>query len=430
VPPVGGPVTLEETDRILQCNFCKTRLYIQPKDYFRYCFPYSAAVNEEIIYVPYWRFRGMSFKYRTSGTTNTLIDKTFLAIEDKSFPDTLGVRPQSLNIRFAQKKEQERYLEPKISFSMSSIQTDNHLLDAMLAIHDIKPALFNWGGAQNEADEAMAKINEDKLYYESFVAEKISLIYTPFFVRDNRLYDAVTGKGLSASCNPASLEGSLSDGRWDMRFLPTLCPQCGSDLTTERDSCVLVCNNCDTCWQASNQGDLRAAEYVVMTPANPDPKNLFLPFWKIKVSIDGMKLQSYGDLLKLSDLPMFVKCDRKESDLSFWTPAFKIASPIFLRTAHRMTLSNPERETRKELRDASLYPANVPLSEAVGNLKVVLLDMMLKKQDILPQLEKITITPVESTLVFYPFLDTGYELTEPEIKCGIMKNALKWGQSL
>jgi hypothetical protein len=164
VPPVGGPVTLEETDRILQCNFCKTRLYIQPKDYFRYCFPYSAAVNEEIIYVPYWRFRGMSFKYRTSGTTNTLIDKTFLAIEDKSFPDTLGVRPQSLNIRFAQKKEQERYLEPKISFSMSSIQTDNHLLDAMLAIHDIKPALFNWGGAQNEADEAMAKINEDKPY--------------------------------------------------------------------------------------------------------------------------------------------------------------------------------------------------------------------------------------------------------------------------
>ncbi len=48
----------------------------------------------------------------------------------------------------------------------------------------------------------------------------------------------------------------------------------------------------------------------------------------------------------------------------------------------------------------------------------------------LPQLEKITITPMESSLVSYPCLDTGYELTTPETECSIMKTALKWSRNL
>ena len=48
----------------------------------------------------------------------------------------------------------------------------------------------------------------------------------------------------------------------------------------------------------------------------------------------------------------------------------------------------------------------------------------------MPRLEEITITPVESLLVFHPFIDSNYELVEPEIKCGLMKNALRWGKNL
>ena len=48
----------------------------------------------------------------------------------------------------------------------------------------------------------------------------------------------------------------------------------------------------------------------------------------------------------------------------------------------------------------------------------------------MPSLEEITITSGESLLVFHPFIDSNYELIEPEVKCGLLKNALRWGKNL
>ena len=95
-----------------------------------------------------------------------------------------------------------------------------------------------------------------------------------------------------------------------------------------------------------------------------------------------------------------------------------------------MTTANPERELREEFRNISCYPVNVTLNEAIESLKVVLADIAINKKNFMPRLEGITITPVESLLVFYPFIDSNYELTEREIPCGLMKNALKWGKNL
>ena len=155
-----------------------------------------------------------------------------------------------------------------------------------------------------------------------------------------------------------------------------------------------------------------------------------MPFWKIKVIIQGIDLQSYGDLLKLANLPRVKKKEQETSDLYFWIPAFKIAPPTFLRTARQITITNPQRELQEEFRNISWYPVNVTLSEAVDSLKVVLTDIARNKKDIMPRLEEITISPVESLLVFHPFIDSNYELVEPEIRCGLMKNALRRGGNL
>ena len=134
-PQCGGSVILEETDRVLQCAFCKTRLSIQSKDYFRYLFPFPDTIEEEIIFAPYWRFRGMYFSCRTSGIKATVIDKNFLALHNKTLPTTLGIRPQSMKLKFAQKADHARFIEPRLPFDKSSVETKNRLSYEIVTTH-------------------------------------------------------------------------------------------------------------------------------------------------------------------------------------------------------------------------------------------------------------------------------------------------------
>ena len=280
-----------------------------------------------------------------------------------------------------------------------------------------------------EMPETETELKEDRLYHESFATENVSIIYSPLFIRDNTIYDAILTRPISKDVNIESLSGDASSIDWTIQFMPTLCPNCGWDLIAERDSCILLCNHCNGSWEVS-RGTFQPVKYAIALSDIPQQKVTYLPFWKIKAVIHGINLQSYGDLLKLANFPKLMKEERKTSDIYFWIPAFKIAPPMFLRIAHQMTTANPEKELREEFRNISCYPVNITLNEAIKSLKVVLADIAINKKDFIPRLEEITITPVESLLVFYPFIDSNYELSEPEIKCGLMKNALKWGKNL
>ncbi len=427
-PQCGGSVILEETDRLLQCAFCKTRLSIQSKDYFRYLFPLPNTSDEEVIFVPYWRFRGMHFECRTAGVKTTIIDKNFLALDNNVLPATLGIRPQSMKLQFAQKTDRARFIEPRLRFDKSSVETKNRLSYEIVTTHVTRFISIN-DNNMIEVPETKSELKEDRLYHESFVAEKASILYTPLFIRNNIIYDAILTRPISHDIDIAGLSGDASSGDWTIQFLPTLCPNCGWDLIAERDSCVLLCNHCNRAWEVI-QGAFQTVKYAIAPSDNPQQKVTYLPFWKIKVIIHGIDLQSYGDLLKLANLPMVTKEEQKTSDLYFWVPAFKIAPPTFLRTARQVTIANPQKELLEEFHDISWYPVNVTLSEAVDSLKVILTDIARNKKDLMPRLEEITITPVESLLVFHPFIDSNYELVEPEIKCGLMKNALRWGKNL
>jgi hypothetical protein len=428
-PQCGGSVILEETDRLLQCAFCKTRLSIQPKDYFRYLFPFPNTIEEEIIFVPYWRFRGMHFACRTAGVKTTVIDKNFLAINNKTLPATLGIRPQSINLKFAQKTEHARFIEPRLPFDKSSVETKNCLSFETITTHDTRFISIDDGYNMLEVPETRTELKEDKLYHESFVADKASVIYTPLFIRNNKIYDAIMTKPISNNIDIDGLSNDASSGDWIIQFVPTLCPNCGWDLIAEKDSCVLLCNHCNRVWEVS-QGMFQPVKYAIAFSVNPQKKVIYLPFWKIKVTVDGISLKSHKDLVKLANIPKYTNIEWKISGPCFWVPAFKIAPPLFLRTARQMTIANPEKELQEEFRDISCYPVNVTLDEAIDGLKVVLADIAINKKDIMPRLEDITITPVESLLVFHPFIDSDYELSESEIPCSLMKNALKWGKNL
>jgi ribosomal protein S27AE len=428
-PQCGGAVTLEETDRLLLCSFCKSKLYIQAKDYFRYYFPPAPEIKEEIIFVPYWRFRGMHFACRTSGIKIDLIDKTLPAVSGNAFPPTLGIRPQSLKLKFARDMEGFRFLAPTLPFHESLVETQNRLSYELITTKDFKTINACDEGSLLDELEVRTELKEDRLYYEYFVAETLSIIYTPTCIRNNILYDAILMRPLSKAPAEQSLATETVNADWPLTFLPTLCPNCGWDLISEVDSYILPCTHCHTAWEVS-QGTLRSIPYMVAHKNDHQRKATLLPFWRIKAEITGMNLRSYGDLMKLANIPRAFKSEWNKSDLAFWIPAFKISSPAYLRTARLVTIAHPSGELTTEFGNSAIYPASIPLAEAYDSLKGVITDIAVRKQDILPRLEKMTITITESLLVFIPFFDENYELVEPEIRCGLMKNALRWGKNL
>jgi len=438
-PQCGAPVVLEETDRLLQCSFCKTRLYISSSGPLRYCLPPHRPYEEEIVFIPYWRFRGMRFSCRRDGIQDGIIDKTVLAIQDRLLPASLGVRPQAMKLRFAGEKENTRFLEPQFSFDESSIKADetialgfdimrdNRQRSTFRSISFMGMELGTELGIEVETPEPVAR--DTRLYHEAFIAETISTVYTPVFVRDNRVYDGITGEPIPGEVGEGRLAGPPATGNWFPRFLPTLCPNCGWDLVAERDSCVLLCTRCNSAWQAS-AGSLEQIKYGVISSDGKAQKTTCLPFWKIGIEVEGMGLQSYADLVRLANLPKMIRTEWEQPGIHFWVPAFKIAPAVFLRLARQLSLADPSGEIGEDLSGADLWSVNVALSEAAESLRVILAQIAINKTAIMPKLKDLNISVKDSLLVFHPFIDSGYELTQPAIPCAVPKNTLHWGKNI
>jgi len=428
-PQCEGSVMLEETDRLLQCPFCRTRLFIQPKDYIRYLLPFPGTIDEEIIFVPYWRFRGMHFSCRTTGIKSTVMDKNFLALNNKTLPATLGIRPQSLKLRFANRQDGTRFLATELPFEVSSVETKNKVSYDIVTTQETLLISINNGEDLAEIPETRTELREDRLYHESFIAEKVSGIYTPLFIKNNKIYDAIQARPVSHDPGSISAAGNTSIDYQSVQFLPTLCPNCGWDLLAERDSCVLLCNHCNRAFEVVDNA-FRPVQYAIAPSDDTRQKVLHLPFWKIKVTVSGIDIHSHEDLVKLSNPPKILKKREIDEGLFFWVPAFKVAPPLFLRAARQMTLAYPQKELHEDFYSISPHSVNVTFREACDTFRVILTDIAINKKFIMPRLEEISIVPHESLLVFHPFIDSNYELTEHEIQCGFMKNALKWGKNL
>jgi hypothetical protein len=88
------------------------------------------------------------------------------------------------------------------------------------------------------------------IIHQAHIGETLSLIYSPFYVKKDKLYDAVLDKPVSGTLPEAFNLDELSDTdpRGHIRFVSTLCPNCGWDLEGERDALVLRCKNCNSTW--------------------------------------------------------------------------------------------------------------------------------------------------------------------------------------
>jgi hypothetical protein len=395
-PQCGAPVTLDETDRLLACPFCRTRLYLARNEHFDYYIPPAVAADGELFYVPYWRLRGSSFSVTASGVTHRFVDTNTLAVNLPGFPGSLGLRPQVLKLRFALPATAGRFMAPDLPAERAMPDPGAVLPDA---------------------------------FYHEFIGETLSVIHSPLYLRGDTLTDAILGRpvpGWTADARNRLLKTAAAAPK-QVRFVPTLCPRCGWDMEGERDSLVLVCRNCDSAW-ACPADAFAPAEFTVMAPP-PGTKEIaaYLPFWRMKPRVEGMEVATYADLIRVANLPQAIAPSFTATPLRFWSPAFKVNPALYSRWARQMTLFQPVGDEGDRLPGAPLYPVTLPLREAAEGIVITLAQMIIDKRRLYPRLPELRITLEESRLEYHPFLLNGNELLHAFLRIALDRTALAYG---
>jgi hypothetical protein len=398
-PQCGAPATLEETERLYTCPFCRVKSYLVTRDYFRYMLPHAAPAGQTLVFLPYWRFKGSFFVSLPGGIKTRIVDVSQQAVSSPMFPVSLGLRSQTLKLRFVAPENEGVFLKPQVS--------SKELLRL--------------------AEETFTSPIRDPMFAKAFVGDSMSQIYSPFYVTD-QVFDGVLNRPVSPA-PPEGFDVSKMDGGkpdWRIEFIPTLCPSCGWDLQGEKNALALSCKNCNSLWMNKGTGFIKL-EFGLFPAETPD--SVYLPFYRIRAEVSGIKLDSYADLVKTANMAKVVQAGWEEKPFRFWTPAFKIRPDDFLFFSRNMTLSQPPKEYVAELPQGEVLPVTMPLPDAVESLKINLASFI-KPPKMLQVLDTVQIKAKSVVLVYIPFQKSGKELFQPAFNLRTNKTLLEYAKNL
>ena len=394
-PQCGAPAVLSETDRLFQCQFCKVRSYLEPFDYYRYVLPHNAPKGRDLIYFPYWRFKGMIFSCLATGIQNRFLDASRQALHSSFFPASVGLRSQAMKLRFVTPETRGRFLRPTLPF----------------------------GDVRSTFMDRFNRTVCNPILHQAHIGESLSLLYAPFYA-DKKLIDGVLNKPVSAELDAEAEMARLAGGPadWRMGFIPTLCPHCGWDMQGDRDALVLFCKNCCSMWQVRRRRWSKVN--VAHLPAAPGSDSVYLPFWRIRAEVSGISLNSYADLVKLANLPKVVQPDWHRLPHHFWSPAFKVRPQRFLRLASQITLCQPREHLTARVPAGPLHTVNLPLSEARELLKMSLTGFVRPKKIVADRIADIQVKAKRFLLVYLPFEARHHDLVQAAFNVAINRNQL------
>jgi Zn-finger nucleic acid-binding protein len=401
-PQCGGPVTLQETDRLFTCEFCQVKSYLLENGYFRYQLPHNAAEQEQLFYFPYWRFKGMLFSVSPTGIKERFVDVSHQAIGSRHIPVSLGFRSQALKLKFVTPKSAGIFLKP--------VQSSEQVMDIL--------------------DQRFSKDFPKPVLHIDHIGENLSLIFAPYYLKENKVFDAVLNRPVSAQLpDDHGFENFNSDPVGaHLKFLPTLCPECGWDLWGQRDSLTLYCKNCESVWHPRNQQLKKTNTAFLHTQFS---NTLYLPFWRIGANITGISLFSYADFIRITNLPKVVQPSWENVPFRFWGPAFKVRPQRYLKLARGITISQPTHKLIRGMpKTDQLVAVNLPLKEALETLKINLASLIRPRQLMVDSIQEIQIDPKSYLLVYLPFEVGPHEFIQPDLNLAINKNQLNLASNL
>jgi uncharacterized CHY-type Zn-finger protein len=384
-PQCGAPIILDEADRILSCKFCRTRVYLATKDIFHFYISPAEGIAEAIYFIPYWRTKGLSYTIKgmemnmehqgqlfSSSISSTIsgidisytyLDANFLSFDSKLFPFSLGLRPQAMKLKFVGSNEN------KGVFLTSSGKTRETF---------IKNRQNNIGSGHREV----------------LVGETDSVIYTPVYFANGRIFDAVLKKPLDfPQKEDGESEQTLASApaeKWHVEFIPMLCPDCGADLPGEKDASVAFCSNCNSVWNLSNK-NFTKVNYFTWQEKGEDIT--YLPFWQMKVKVNGF-------------------------------PA------LFLRWCRQLTATPAPMDLTEDFPAKKIYPATLPVNDALESCILTLVSLISNKRSLVEILPSLNFTLEDYSLVLHPFKTNARELVHTKIGFGMELSALNMGAYL
>jgi hypothetical protein len=421
-PQCGAPIILDEADRILSCKFCRTRVYLATEDIFHFYIPPAEGISGTIYFIPYWRtkglsytikgmemnmeYQGQSFSSSISSTINgidisyTYLDANFLSFDSKLFPFSLGLRPQAMKLKFMGSNENEGI------FLTSSGKTRETLI-------------------KNHQK------NIDSGHREVLIGEIDSVIYTPVYFANGRIFDAVLKKPLDLlQKEDGESEQTLASApaeKWHVEFIPMLCPECGADLPGEKDALVIFCDNCHCAW---NQSDKNFTKVKFSTWQEKGEDITYLPFWQMKVKVNGFQLETYADLIKVANIPKVPSEEWTKTPFYFCAPAFKINPALFLRWCRQLTATPAPIDLTEDFPAKKIYPATLPVNDALKSCLLTLVNLISNKRSLVEILPSLNFTLEDNSLVLHPFKTNARELVHTKIGFGMELSALNMGAYL
>lgn len=399
-PQCGAPAELEETDRLIRCEFCRVGSFLSMPKFFRYTIPHKAPSGQDVIYYPYWRFKGMLFSCLDRKIEKRFMDVSQQALQCHHFPVNIGFRGQTQKLRFAAVEEEGTFIKPQRPF---------------------ETVLEEW------TRQYSANLRE-RILHQDYIGETYSLIYAPYYLKQ-RVIDGVLNQPVSSQRVDQIEDGLLQNETpsWPINFLATLCPQCGWDLEGDRDSLALNCGNCHTVWWAK-RGELNQLKAAHVKRSGPEW--VYMPFWRIQADISAVTLKSYADLIKVANLPKVVQPGWEQKPFYFWNPAFKVRPQSYLTIATNITLNQPMEDLEPGQPKGKRHAVNLPLNEAVESLKLNLANFMKPRERRMELLPEIDIKARRFLLIYIPFKDTHHELVQPDLNLALSKNMLAHAKNL
>ena len=401
-PQCAAPLELEETDRLLPCTYCGVDSYLANPENCRMVLPAKTQVADAV-YAPYMHFKGVVYTCDESAVNFRMSETTRLGSPLPFLPVSLGLRPQTMKIRFLTSSQGGMALKNTLNWeSMSASLAGGQQLSRTVPLH------------------------------QAYIGEVLNTIYLPLSIRDGALYDEVLDRPVAEL--PAGQDDIFASHvdagpGWQPHFLASLCPNCGWKLQGSRDSVVLFCHNCTTAWATANN---RFSPVAFAVQPGDREKDFFLPFWRIPTTMTaGIDIRSFADFLRLTNQPLTIRPEWEDQAMHFQVPAFKIRPESFLRLATQTTISqNRFSPSQDNLADKKIHAVTLPQSEAVQALKVILAHSTLAKKNVFPHLAESRVVAQSGTLVLLPFGSTSHEFVQGNTGIAVNKKNLEFGRTL
>ncbi len=341
-----------------------------------------------MVYVPYWRFKGLEFTLGDKRPGFRVIDHSHRAVKINDFPVSLGFRSQTQSLKFIQKEVAGSFLTPDIT--------------------------------QKEIIGQISGSSEKKIH----IGEILSLIFMPFYRDKDRLIDGLSGKILEKSLILAS-----DQKRPNVHHIvtPSLCPNCGWALKGRTTSLVLHCTHCERVWlihrKKLNSIKFRVADIHEKT-------DILIPFWRFSIMFKNLELSTFAQLIKIANLSKVIRKSDETQRLYFYIPAFKINPKLFLRISKQTTLAQMAFLKMTALPKIDFLPADLSLEEGFQAVFPLLMELCANKKETWAVLKTEQLKLTSFDLTYLGFQKAGSEYVQDTLCASLPVNSIRFGQKL